>query len=52
MNPVQEARAFVKELNDLGIPHDLVEVDDNQHCGIDYTPVVKYMSEHLAFQAP
>lgn len=52
MNAVETARDFAKELGDLGIPHDLVEVDDNQHCGIDYTPVVKYMSEHLAFQAP
>lgn len=52
MNSIEIARAFAKELSDLAIPHDLVEVDDSHHCGIDYAPVVKYMSEHLAFQAP
>jgi S-formylglutathione hydrolase len=50
--PVQIARAYDKLLTELGIEHSLVEVDDGTHCGIDYMPVVKFMSEHLVFGTP
>jgi hypothetical protein len=52
MNAIEVARDFAKQLKDLGVPYNLVEVDDNTPCGIDYTPVVEYMSEHLTFEAP
>jgi hypothetical protein len=48
--PVQGARAFDKLLTDLGIEHTLIELDDSTHCGIDQTPAIKFVSEHLVFE--
>jgi S-formylglutathione hydrolase len=46
---VEFARSYDKLLTELGIEHEYVEVKDRGHCGLPYEPVLKFMSEHLAF---
>ena len=47
--PKEWARRYDKLLTDLGIEHTYVE-DDGGHCELDYTPVLKFMSDHLIFE--
>lgn len=47
INPIELARAYDKLLTDLGIEHTFVEVNDRTHCGMDFMPVVEFMSDHL-----
>ena len=44
--PVELARDFDKQLTDLGVEHEYLEVPGT-HCGPSYDPVVKFMSDHL-----
>ena len=44
--PVELARDFDKQLTDLGVEHDYLEVPGT-HCGPSYDPVVNFMSDHL-----
>jgi len=45
---VESARTFLTLLTDLGVEHEYVEVKSGSHCGLDWTPVLMFMSEHLA----
>jgi hypothetical protein len=45
---VEAARTFVNLLTDLGVEHESVEVKNGSHCGLDWTPILTFMSEHLA----
>jgi pimeloyl-ACP methyl ester carboxylesterase len=39
-----------KFLSDVGVQHDLV-IFNGGHCNYDFTPVIKYLNEHLVFES-
>ena len=47
--PVERFREFAAFLTDLGIDHEILEVEAG-HCGMDKEPILKFMSEHLVFE--
>jgi enterochelin esterase-like enzyme len=51
MAPVELARSFDQLLTERGVEHDFMEVDGG-HCDYDMTPVLQYMSDHLAGEQP
>jgi S-formylglutathione hydrolase len=47
--PVEFARNYDQLLTKLGIEHKYLEVANGGHCGLAYEPVLKFMTDHLAF---
>lgn len=47
---VQFARDFVRDISDLGIEHQYIEVNGGNHCDLDWAPVLQFMSDHLVFE--
>ena len=45
----EDARAFDKMLSELGVEHAFVEVEGGGHCTLDWAPILKFMSDELAF---
>lgn len=48
--PVEIVRDFSSMLTELGIDHEYLEVDA-MHCNMDMEPILKFMSDHLVFEA-
>ena len=42
-------RAMDRDLTDRGLPHDFVLVDAG-HCDYDFSPILKFMNDHLEFE--
>ena len=49
--PVESARTFDRLLTARGVDHEYVEVKSG-HCNYDMTPVLQYLSDHLAGEQP
>jgi pimeloyl-ACP methyl ester carboxylesterase len=44
-----KSRAFEKKITEMGLEHDY-KIISGPHCGYDFSPIFKYMNEHLVFE--